>query len=222
MNRPGIFVLEQTFPFSGGRKGEGQEAELVVVFSGRRKPVAHGWLNGEEVLVPSAVLRSKGDEVRVPVTLSDQNVLEFRLSGRPGNNVVFWIEGPAVPKPEPQDPSLPTIEFRVSGSSVGPTAVMNEVCAADFGEDFQIADWADVGAGVDATPVFSAGTAWIQWDGLGSFSSSFFGPTYHYLVSAIGNINPNYYYGTFGAEPNQLWLNAWDGTRPVLCKGPGS
>jgi len=93
---------------------------------------------------------------------------------------------------------------------------------ADHGESFEIADWADVVAGTDPSSIQAAGTAWIQWDGLGSFSLSFFGATYHYLVSAIGNLNPTFYYGTIGAEPNQFWLNATGGTRPVLCKGPGS
>ena len=200
---------------------EGQEAELVVVISHRTRATVRAWMNGETVLLPSALPRSGTNEVRVPVTLAEQNVLEFRLTGRIGTEVVFWIESGDATPPPPGDTG-PTMEFRLSNSAVGPTASMNAVCSADHGDSFGIADWSDVVSGTDPSPIQAAGIAWIQWDDLGSFSTSFFGPTYHYQVSAIGNLNPNFYYGTIGVEPNQFWLNADGGMRPVLCKGPAS
>ena len=197
----------------------GQEAELVFVTSDRKRTTVKAWLNGETVLLPSALARSRSNEVRIPVTVAEENVLEVRLTAKPGTEVRFWIEGEAATPALPPAPE-PTIEFRLSNASVGPTATMNAVCSADFGPNFEIADWADVVAGVDPTPIERAGTAWIQRDGLGSFSMSFFGPTYHYLVSAIGNVNPTYHFATI--EPDLFWLNALDGGRRVLCKGPSS
>ncbi len=200
---------------------EGQEAELVVAISQRNRATVRAWMNGEAVLLPSALPKSRTNEVRVPVTLAEQNVLEFRLSGRIGTEVVFWIEGGEATLP-PTDDSEPPIEFRLSNSAVGPTATMNAVCSAEHGAGFEIAHWTDVVSGTDPWPILAAGTAWIQWDGLGSFSISFFGPTYHYLISTMGNLNPSYYYGTMDVEGNQFWLNANGGTWPVLCKGPAS
>jgi hypothetical protein len=49
---------------------------------------------------------------------------------------------------------------------------------------------------------------------------SFFGPTYHYLVSAIGNLNPSYFYDII--EPDLFWLNAASSFQRILCKGPAS
>ena len=200
---------------------EGQEAELVVVTSDRKRTTVRAWLNGDAVLLPSAMPRSGTNEVRIPVTLIEQNVLEFRLSGKKETEVVFWIEsGDATPPPQ-GDPE-PTIEFRLSNAAVGPTAIMNPVCSTDHGKSFEIAEWADVVAGTDSSPIHEAGTAWIQRDGIGSSSPFLFGPIYHYLVSAVGNVSPTYFYGTTGIEPNRFWLNAATGTRRVLCKGPAS
>lgn len=196
---------------------EGQEAELVVVSSDRKRTTVQAWLNGERVLLPSTMPRSGTDEVRVPVTLKGQNVLEVRLTAKPGTEVVFWVEGETATPSLPPDLE-PTFEFRASDARVGPTVVMNAVCSTEFGADFEIADWADILAGIDPTPIQQAGTAWIQRDGIGSFSASFFGPIYHYLVSAVGNLYPNFHYGTI--EPDLFWLNAAGGDRQVLCKGP--
>ncbi len=200
---------------------EGQEAELVVVTSDRKRTTVRAWLNEEAVLLPSAMPRSGTDEVRVPVTLIEENVLEFRLSGRKETEVVFWIEsGDATPPPPGNEG--PTLEFRLSNEAVDPNATMNAVCSADHGDGFEIAEWADVVAGMDPSPIHEASTAWIQWDGLGSFSPFPFSPTYHYLVSAVGNVSPTYYYGTTGVEPNRFWLNGAFGMRRILCKGPAS
>jgi len=207
---PARFVSEFLAP-------AGEHAELVLVTSDRKRTTVRAWLNEQAILLPSALARGGSNEVRIPVILADQNVLEVRLAAKPGIEVTFWIEGE---ESSPPPPSAPALEFRLSNGSVEPSAVMNEVCSTDHGPEFQIADWEDVVAGIDPTPIQQAGTAWIQRNGIGSISFSFFGPTFHYLVSAIGNLSPTYHYATI--EPDLFWLNAATGARRVLCKGPPS
>lgn len=199
------------------RGREGQEAELVVVASDPKRTTVKAWLNEEVVLLPSAMPRSGTNQVRVPITLAEQNVLEVRLSAKPGTDVVVWIEGEAAGPPLPPN-TEPTVEFRLSSALVGPAAVMNEVCSTEHGGDFEIADWLDLGEDTDPSLIQQAQTAWIQWEGIASRSPSMFGLTYHYLVSAEP-IDQNFY---AAIEP-LFWLHeAWWGQRPVLCKGPGS
>jgi len=210
------FTVRTVSAFSAGQE---PKAELAIATSDRKRTTIKAWLNGELVLLPSAFPRAGTDTLRIPVTLADQNVLEFRLTAKPGTEVEFWIESPDAPPPEPEDP-VSAYEFRLSKEMVGPEAIMNDVCSTDHGPEFRIADWTDVVDGVDPSPIRQAGSAWVQWQGLGSFSLFTFGPTYHYLVSAIGPENGTVDSLTSGGDT--FWLTSAGTSRRVLCMGPRS
>lgn len=184
---------------------EGQEAELVLYSSNPRTTTLKAWLNGEVVLLPSALPKSKLDQIRVPLVLAEENALELRLSAKPGTRVVFWIEGVEVDEEpeEPEEPELPPEEpaveyaFQTSGSSVPPTADMSAACPADY----TVADWDDVVAAMDGgmvkDEILTFGDAFIFNNGLGVSSTSMFLGTYHFSIAASGTSGPQYeVYGT--------------------------
>lgn len=202
---------------------EGQEAELVVFSSNPKTTTVKAWLNDEMVLLPSAMPKSGSNEIRIPLTLAEENVLELRMSAKPGTQVSFWVEGgvtdPTEPPPPPPDPE-PTIIFNVTPQSVPITADMNAECVAAFGDGFATADWTDVVAAVEGgmaeADILEFGYAFVLNNGIGTFSVFMMG-TYHYMLSAIGDVGTNY--GSVGSD---LTLNAYQTDLPVLCIGPST
>ena len=62
---------------------EGQEATFVILASNPKTTTVKAWLNDALILLPSALSRSGSNEVRVQVTLAEENVLRLRLSAAP-------------------------------------------------------------------------------------------------------------------------------------------
>jgi hypothetical protein len=99
----------------------GQEVELVVYTSDPKGATVKAWLNHETVLLPSVIPQSGSDQVRIPLALEAQNLLEVRLSGRPGSSVAFWVEGGAVPTT--RKPLWTDVGVLPTGSSSAPAVV---------------------------------------------------------------------------------------------------
>lgn len=202
-------------------KGDFGDAILVVQVSDPKTTTVKAWLNGVTVLLPSAIPQSGENPVSVNLTLAEENLLEVRLSAKPGNSAVFWVEGEVVAPTEPEDPA-PSVVFDVTEAVAAPGDDMNAACVAEFGADFGIADWNDVVAEVervgDASTVPVDAFAWITRNGTGIIPGSFGLPDRHYLLSAIGNI---YAVDPLAEpvliEPDLFWLNATSGDQPVLC-----
>lgn len=203
---------------------EDQDVELVVFASSPKTTTVKAWLNEEIVLLPSELPKSKTNEVRVALTLTEGDILEVRLSGKPGTQVAFWVEEfveegeggeepggePETPDPEPTDPQY---TFQTTLASYGIYADLNQICAAAF-TGSQVADWNDVVAAVEAGTapgdVLAVGYAFALKDGFG-LVSDFLGDS-HYAVSAAGGIGT--VYGTIGTD---LALITRSDDQPVLC-----
>jgi len=198
-----------------------QAAELVVLTSDPKRTTVKAWLNGAAVLLPSAIPQSGSDEVRVPVTLAEENLFEIRVSAKPGTEIAFWIEGEAVTPPEPEDP-VPTMVFEVTSAVVAPTADMNAACVAEFGADFGIADWTQVveavAAGETKDEILASGMAMILNSGTGSFLPPFSWTWNHYMISAIGADGST----IASVGQDMFWLTSSTFNQPVLCVDPSA
>lgn len=185
---------------------EEQEVELVVYSSNPRGTTVKAWLNDKMVLSPSEMPKAESTEVRVPLSLQEGDVLEVRLSGKPGTQVAFWIAGvaeaPADPDgtdPTTEDPPTPepAMTFGVTTGSVDIYADMNAACDAAMTGSV-IADWGDVveamGSGLyQKEDVLSTGYAFVLNSGMGLFDEGIFSSSMkHYVLSAFGPLGPNY------------------------------
>lgn len=97
---------------------EGEEAELVVQVSNPETATVKAWLNGKTVLLPSVLPQSGSDQVRVPIILKEKNVLQLRLSGKPGNSAAFWVEGAVAP--DAREPLWVDVGVVPTGSTSAP------------------------------------------------------------------------------------------------------
>jgi hypothetical protein len=229
---PSSWVSE---PFAGA---EGQMATLVVQASNPKTTTMKAWLNGETVLLPSVIPQEwpksveEPQEVRVSFPLADgDNVLEVRLSAKPGTQVVFWVESEVVAPTDGGgiEPPPETFPFALTPAA-GPSEDRATACAA-LGA-YVAADWNDVGEESqhweELSALLSSGMAWIRsneatsYQGWGSMGLTDF----YYLITgseALGGL-----YGTSpGIGPDQLWLGdasldeldqmGQSGQQPVLC-----
>jgi hypothetical protein len=208
-------VLTESFPGTDGQTGT-----LVVLASDPKTTTVKAWLNGNVVLLPSDLPRSGSDEVRVPVTLLADNVLEVRLSAKPGTQVAIWVQTDAAPPSDSEGPPPPA--FRITSVSYGPTDDLSGACTA-FGDGFHFADWTDVVQAVtDGTPkadISSAPLAFILNNGSGHFQTGF--PSFedrHYALASLGS-DP---FTVDSVEPEMFWLTSTTSSQPVLCAGPAS
>ncbi len=207
---------------------EDQEVELVVFSSDPKTTTVKAWVNGEIVLLPSELPKSKSNEVRVSLTLTEGDILEVRLSGKPGTQVAFWVEpaadedqggdepgteDPGTPSPEP---TVPDYAFQVTPGIYDIFADLGQICAAEF-PGSQVADWNDVVAAVDAGmapgDVLDVGYAFVLQDGFARIDD-FSSPSgySHYAVSASGATGT--VYGSIGSD---LYLLTRYDDQPVLC-----
>jgi hypothetical protein len=209
-------VLTETFPGF-----EGQNATLVILASNPKTTTVKAWLNEVLVLLPSRLPQSPSDEVRVPVTLSEENILEVRLSAKPGTQVAIWVESNEEPPIGSGDP--PSAVFRLTSGSFAPTDDMSSACTG-FGEKYRMADWTDVVIAVnggatkeDILNLF----ALILNDGAGFFQTGFpFFEERHYALSGIAP-DPQTE-ASVGTDPDMFWLTSKTDPFPVLCTGPAS
>ena len=208
-------VLEETF-----EGVEGQEATLVVLAADPRTTTVKGWLNGEEVLLPSALPRSGSAEVRVPIILQEENVLRIRLSGKPGSQVAVWVETEEVPPVDPPAPPPPAMVFELTGTVWSYEDDLSTACSP-FGDEFVVADWNDivqaVNEGFAKEDILASGLALILRDGQGIIPMPL-PPSPHYMVSADGPDT----HTEASVGPDLLWLTSGTSFQPVLCKGPWS
>jgi hypothetical protein len=196
---------------------DGQTGTLVVLTSNPKTTTVKAWLNGITVLLPSVLPRSGSEEIRVPLALSEENVLELRMSAKPGTKLAFWIEDGEGP-PIGGDPQ-PTV-FRLTSQSFAPTDDMTDACT-QFGEGFGMADWTEVVQavedGVSKGAILSDPFALILNNGLGYFTTVFpFFEDRHYALSAAGP-DPQTE-DSVGTE--MFWLTSTTNPQPVLCVGP--
>jgi len=181
---------------------EGQEAELVVYSSNPRNTTVKAWLNDKMVLSPSAMAKAEGNEVRVPLSLTEGDLLEVRLSGKPGTQVAVWIaevaEVPVDPDgtdPTTEDPPTPepTMTFGITPETVDIYADMNAACDAAMPGSV-IADWTDVVEAMDSglygkEDILSTGYAFVLNSGMGLFDGGMFTSfEKHYALSAFGPV----------------------------------
>jgi len=209
---------------------EDQEVELVVYASSPKRTTVQAWLNDKKVLLPSAMPRAEGNEVRVPLTLTAGDVLEVRLTGKPGTQVAFWVEEVVdeedgeTEEPGIEDPGTiePTVAYEFATSAqVALDAHKNAACEAAF-PGSTIADWNDVvaavAAGVTDAEILDSGYAFILNNGVGTFEESaglftLETTTYHYALSAWGPYNKD----DRGSIGDDLTLTAIETAQPVLC-----
>jgi len=193
---------------------DGAEAELVVYAPDPKHTTVKAWLNGATVLLPSAFALGGSEELRIPLTLAEENVLEVRLSGKPGTRIAFWVEGAGELEPETND--LPAIDFsfEVTSDPVPATADLDAVCTDAFpGQGLVPADWATVreavDAGVQKGSILADGMAWIRWDGVFSYTEGMFGltSTYYHVIDTDDMLASSY-----GSQdviaPDLFWLLA--------------
>jgi hypothetical protein len=192
----------------------------VILASDPKTTALNGWLTGTKILLPSDLHRSESNELRIPITLSVENLLEVRLSGKPGNQVAVWVESEVEPPVDSGDPA-PTV-FRLTSESYAPTDDMSGACVG-FGDDFRIADWTEVveavNGGATKDDISGAPLALILNNGLGHFQTGL--PLFehrHYALSTLGP-DPD----TEDSVGTELfWLTTTTYSQPVLCTGPES
>jgi hypothetical protein len=203
---------------------DGQEATLVVLASRPKTTTIRVWLNEETVLLPSDLPRSGSNEVRVPVTLQDDNTLKIRLSAKPGTQVWVWVEGDDDETTD--EGSLPAaVEFALSGSSYGPTEDKSEACSGIGDGGFSIADWTDVveavTGGAAKEDILGSGSALVLNNGVATFTiGGVFTPlqTRHYAISAFEP--SSWIEASVGTE--MFWLTSTTDLKPVLCIRPAA
>jgi hypothetical protein len=208
-------MLRETFPGT-----DGQNATLVILASDGKTTALKAWLNGAKVLLPSDLHRSGPGELRLPVTLSEENVLVVRLSGKPGNEVVIWVESDEAPPVDSGDPK-PTV-FRLTSKSHSPSDDTSGACVG-FGEGFGMADWTEVVEavtnGAAKEDILSAPYALILNNGLGHFQTGF--PLFENRHFALSSIGPDTYTED-SAGTEMFWLTSTTFSQPVLCAGPAT
>ena len=207
---------------------EEKEVELVVYASDPKTTTVKAWLNEEMVLLPSELPRARATEVRVPLTIVEGDVLEVRLSGKPGNRVAFWLEEGADPDENPEDPdqgtpdpeipgpetpATPPYTFNLTSGSYGITSNMNEICSSEFSGS-RIADWTEVVDAVDkgmaGDEIFNGFYAFVLNNGAG-LVSDFLG-SYHHIISTVGGTGT-----TFGFIGTDFTLTSTTGNQQILC-----
>jgi hypothetical protein len=203
-------VLTETFTGA-----EGQEATLVVLSSNPKTTTVKAWLNGAVVLLPSAMPQSGSNEVRVPITLLEENELIVRLSAKPGTQVVVWVETDVVTPVDPAE--LPLAAFQLTSDPFALTDDLGVACAG-LGEGFTVADWTDVvqavGQGAAKGDILEAGFALVLNDGTGITNTGFpFFQDRHYAVSTFGA--DTWTEASVGTE--MYWLTSVTNSQPVLC-----
>jgi len=167
---------------------EEQAATLVILASNPKTTTVKAWLNDVVVLLPSALPKTKSDEVRVPVTLLADNTLEVRLSAKPGTQIAIWvIEADEEPPIGPGD--SPPIAFRLTSEDFAVNGDLSGACTA-FGEGYRMADWTEVKpaveAGVAKEDIMNGLYALILNGGVGLFETGFpFTEERHYVISAV-------------------------------------
>ena len=220
---PSSWVSE---PFAGA---EGQMATLVVQASNPKTTTMKAWLNGETVLLPSVIPQEwpksveEPQEVRVSFPLADgDNVLEVRLSAKPGTQVVFWVESEVVAPAGPPPPPPPEFDFELTEELKAPTDDLNAACAElntppPLERQFVIADWdqvvAAVASGMAKEDIMNGEMAMILNGGSAFYSPGFLLEDQHYMISAVGAGTPNH--GSVGSD--LFWLTSGTTSQPVLC-----
>jgi hypothetical protein len=200
---------------------EDQEAEFVLVSSNPKTTTVKVWLNGKVIARPSAMARARDGEVRVAVTLAEENELKIRMAAKPGTQISFWLEGEAGDPSEPllPPPPEPTLVFQATAGAYPMTVDLNVACEGEF-PGFTAADWTDLQAADAAGTLkilgLEAGYAFVLNGGIRTSGSVGFPPTtYYYALSSIGPyLGENY--GTVGGVYD---LTGVDTDQKVLCMG---
>jgi hypothetical protein len=227
---PSLWVSD---PFAGT---EGEMATLVVQTSNPKTTTMKAWLNGATVLLPSVIPQEwpeseeEPQEVRVSFPLAEgDNVLEVRLSAKPGTEVVFWVEAAVVGPTDGgtiEPPPESTFPFALT-PALPPSEDRAVACAA-LG-DYVMADWNDVmdenEHWEELSALLSSGMAWILFGGSSGFQTVTFLTTtdFYYLITGsvdfAGLYGPNQNVG-----PDKLWVMdaslpelRESGQQPVLC-----
>ncbi len=221
-------------PFEGT---EGEMATLVVQTSNPKTTTMRAWLNGATVLLPSVIPQewpeseAEPQEVRVSFPLAEgDNVLEVRLSAKPGTQVVFWVEAAAVAPTDGGEiePPPETFPFALTPAVPPPSEGARADACAALG-DYVPADWTNVmdknQHWEELSALLSSGMAWILLEGFPGFQEVTFLTTtdYYYLITGSADF-ANLYGPDQNLGPDQLWMMAaslgelgQSGQQPVLC-----
>jgi hypothetical protein len=219
---------------------------LVVYAPDPQHTTVTAWLNGVIVLLPSAIARGEGAvegedfQFATELVLAAENTLVVRLTGKPGTQIAFWVEG-EVTTTDAGAP-VPRVVFETTPAVAATADLELDAKCADLtprakvidGERVTIpfvpADWnrvmeatADELAALET--VLDGGTAWIWWDGVFNYTET--GPfgttsTYYFAISSDGNfvsLNPGSVEESTGPDVWLLSITTTQLSEPqrVLC-----
>jgi hypothetical protein len=203
---PALTMWEWTY------EGAGVNAELVVRVSDPHAATVKAWHNDVPILLPSAIPHSGSNEARVAVTLSPDDVIEVRLSGKPGVQAWVWVEedgGGEIDTTQDDEP-VPASPFSLSQEMIPATGDRPAAC----GTGLAPADWNDVNSWVDGdetralalSNTLAGGLAWIARDGATGYNPFFMSPSHYYRITANADLAAGYGTPMDTMEPGSIWL----------------